>query len=64
MIYDCDGRPCYADKSVTTFIAKPPSPELLKLYREMELNPNYHISRECNYYPRGFPSFSPGWGLG
>lgn len=63
MIVDAHGNPRYADKPIESR-AKPPSPELLKLYREMELTPNFHISRECNYYPKGFPSFSPGWGLG
>lgn len=63
MITGYGGHQCYADKSFT-LEAKPPSPELIRLYREMEANPNFHISRECNFYPRGFPSFSPGWGQG
>jgi len=61
MIIGPDGHGRYADKSYTLEY-KPPSPELLRLYREMDANPNYHISRECNFYPRGFPTFSPGWG--
>jgi hypothetical protein len=63
MILDCDGNPRYADKTYHPHV-KPPSPELKRLYREMEANPRFHISRENNFYPRGFPSFSPGWGLG
>jgi hypothetical protein len=63
MITDYSGNPRYADKEMEQHFS-PPSPELRALYLEMELNPNFHISRECNYYPRGFPSFSPGWGTG
>jgi len=62
MIPDFWGHPRYADKT-WTLKAKPPSPELLKLYAEMEANPNYHLSRENAFYPRGFPSHSPGWSI-
>ncbi len=63
MIEDFFGKPRYADKQINSHV-KPPSPELLQLYKEMDANPNFHISRENNFYPKGFPSFSPGWGLG
>jgi len=63
MILDCDGNPRYADKSFYLTV-KPPSPELKQLYKEMEANPHFHIRKENNFYPRGFPSFSPGWGMG
>jgi hypothetical protein len=63
MIQDFFGHPRYYDKPYHHNV-KPPSPELKALYREMEANPKFHISRECNFYPKGFPSFSPGWGLG
>jgi hypothetical protein len=61
MITDCDGYHRYADKPFEERV-KPPSVELKRLYAEMEANPNYHISRENSFYPRGFPSCSPGWG--
>jgi hypothetical protein len=61
MIIDSDCRPRYYDKPFLTN-ASPPSPELVALYREMEANPKFHISKECNFYPKGFPAFSPGWG--
>lgn len=64
MIQDANGRPCYADKSVTTFHGKSPSPELRALYAEMEQNPRFTVAREFNFYPRGFPTRSPGWGIG
>lgn len=63
MINDFWGNPRYSDKPYEGNV-KPPSPELLALYKEMESNPNFHINRENNFYPKGFPSFSPGWGVG
>ena len=63
MITDTENNPRYYDKP---WINKPRtvSPELMRLYIEMALNPKFHISRENNFYPKGFPSFSPGWGMG
>lgn len=62
MILDCDGNPRYADKSWELH-PKPPSPELKRLYREMEANPRFHLARENSFFPRGFPSTSPGWNI-
>jgi hypothetical protein len=62
MIIDAEGNPRYVDKQYEQH-AKPPSPELKALYREMAANPRFHISRENNFYPRGYPSQSPGWTL-
>ena len=63
MIEDFNGNPRYADKPWNNE-HRTVSPELKKLYIEMEANPNYHISRECSFFPRGFPTHSPGWGIG
>lgn len=63
MIYDSENNPRYYDKPWDSRI-RPISPELRRLYIEMDENPRFHISRECNFYPKGFPSTSPGWGIG
>ena len=62
MIYDSNNSPRYYDKPWDN---KPRvvSPELKKLYAEIEANPNFHIGRENSFYPRGFPSSSPGWSI-
>jgi hypothetical protein len=62
MIYDYNNDPRYADKAFNSE-ARVISPELKRLYIEMEQNPNYHISRECSFYPRGFPKSSPVWSV-
>jgi hypothetical protein len=60
MIYDYDNNPRYFDKQWEAR-GRTISPELKKLIAEMEQNPRFHISKEFNFYPRGFPSHSPGW---
>jgi hypothetical protein len=60
MILDALGHPRYFDKPISYRI-KPVSLELKALYKEIELNPKFHIRRENNFYPRGFPSMSIGW---
>jgi len=62
MIEDFFGNPRYADKAWLNE-HRTISPELKRLYVEMEQNPNYHLSRENAFYPRGFPSHSPGWSI-
>ncbi len=61
-IIDAQGNLRYADKS-WYLEAKPPSPELKRLYLEMQNNPKFHLSKENSFFPRGFPSTSPGWNL-
>jgi hypothetical protein len=63
MIPDWQGRPRYYDKPFEAH-AQPPSPELKALYLEMEMNPRFHLDRNVSFYPRGYPTQSPGWSVG
>lgn len=63
MIEDADGKPRYYDKEFDSK-ARTISPELRRLFIEMEQNPRFSVAREFNFYPRGFPTHSPGWGIG
>ena len=63
MIEDFHGNPRYADKQWDSKL-RDISPELKRLYIEMHNNPRFVVSREFNFYPKGFPSHSPGWGVG
>jgi hypothetical protein len=63
MIFDADHNPRYYDKQWDNR-PRVISPELKALYIEMAINPKFHISREYSFYPKSFPSFSIGFGVG